>query len=568
MDGSSAGANRSPKLLALDILIVGLAAIALALPALLYGPMVGGHDTYQHLNFRQHFVQQFWGGEWYPRWFLGMNHGLGTASFFVYPPLPSYIVALLDPIGRVLHSDAFNFMEFLALLGSGISALVWTSTMTSRRIAVLVSVLYMLMPYHLTADFYRRAALAECWALVWIPLALYFTARLMQPDRFALIGLAITYALMILSHLISVAIISLLPFAIMIVFSPRGQKVRSSIRVAVGMLLGAGLASFYLLSALFHSRYIPVTRMISVYPFFLEDNVIRFGRGLFHGGDFNHAASLITINMAVLVAMCATVVLRKTAAGQERKNLTFWVIACCVPTFLMTAWSLPVWRMFPLMHRIAQFPWRLNIILCVAALPIVAAFLSQTSWTRKLSDALPLALFSLIVMSWLVSYGAIWRLYHTEIPAPRTSVSEDDDAFAAWSAPGMDRASALEASKGPRARFRSGSGEADILLWKPRHLKIQTDSSTGGAVMVNQFYYPAWQATSVDDGHPIQVAAAMPEGLLQVEMPPGQHQVQLDIPVGPSEVIGRWISLACVFICAAVALWNRKATQTSPAIAE
>jgi 6-pyruvoyl-tetrahydropterin synthase related domain len=561
MGGSSIDANRNPKFLISDILTVGLAALALALPALLYGPMVGGHDTYEHLNFRQYFVQQFWSGEWYPRWFLGMNHGLGSASFFVYPPLPSYIVALLDPIGKALHFNAFNFMEFLALFGSGISALLWTGTMASRRIAIVLSVLYMLMPYHLTADFYRRTALAECWALVWIPLALYFTARLKQPDRFALIGLAISYALMILSHLISVAIISLLPFAIAIFFSQRGQKLKSAIRVAVGMLLGAGLASFYLLSALFHSRYIPVTRMISAYPFFLEDNVIRFGRDLFYGRDFNHTASLIAINMAVLIAVCAIVVLRKASAGQERKNLIFWVIACAVPTFLMTAWSLPVWRMFPLMHRIAQFPWRLNIILCVATLPIVAAFLSQTSWTLKLSQALPLALFSLIVMSWLISYGAIWRLYQTETATPRTSVSEDDDAFAAWSAPGMDQASALQASTGPRARFRSGSGEADILFWKPRHLKIQTDSSSGGAIMINQFYYPAWTATSVQDERSLQVAAAMPEGLLQVEMPPGRHQIQLDIPVGPSEIIGRWLSVACILICVVLALWNRKAMQ-------
>ncbi|MDP9340121.1 MAG: 6-pyruvoyl-tetrahydropterin synthase-related protein [Acidobacteriota bacterium] len=561
MGGSTAGADRDLKLGISDILIIGLAALVLALPVLIYGPMVGGHDTYEHLNFREHFVRQFWGGEGYPRWFIGMNHGLGSASFFVYPPLPSYIVALLDPAGKALHFNAFNFMEFLALFGSGISAFVWLGTMASRRAALLVSILYMLMPYHLAGDFYRRTALAECWALVWIPLVLYFTARLKEPDRVALIGLAVSYALMILSHLISVAIISLLPFAITMFLFPRGLRARSTTRVVFGMLLGAGLASFYLLSALFHSRYIPVTRMISVYPFFLEDNVIRFGRALYYGRDFTHTVSLIVINMVVLIVVCATVALRNAQAGQERKNLIFWVTACTIPTFLMTAWSLPVWRMFPFMHRIAQFPWRLNIVLCVAALPIVAAFLCQTSWNPKLNQAVPLALFSLVVFSWLVSYAAIWRRYQTEVATPRTSLSEDDDAFAAWSPPGMDEASALQASTGPRARFLSGVGEVDILLWKSRHLQIETNSPTGGTVMINQFYYPAWTASSVEDGRSLQVGAAMPQGLLQIEIPSGRRQIRLDIPLGSSELIGRWLSAGCILVCGALALCNRRTAQ-------
>lgn len=555
--------NRTPKLVVGDILVIAVAALLLALPALIYGPMVGGHDTYEHVNFRQHFVQQFWSGEWYPRWFLEMNHGLGSASFFVYPPLPSYVVALLEPIGRALHFNAFNFMEFLALFGSGVSAFIWIRTMASRRLALVVSVLYMLMPYHLTADFYIRTALAECWALVWIPLVLYFTARLKEPDRVALIGLAISYALMILSHLISVAIISLLPFAMTIFFSPTGQRLRSTIRVGAGMLLGTGLASFYFLSALFHSRYIPVTRMISVYPFFLEDNVIRFDRTLYSGRDFAHTASLIVINMVVLIVLCAAVALRKTQSGQERRNLIFWSVVCAITAFLMTAWSLPVWKIFPVMHRIAQFPWRLNVILCVASLPIVAAFLSQTAWTPKLNQFLPLALFSLVVMSWLVSYGAVWRRYHTEVATPRVGVSEDDDAFAAWSPPGIEQASALKASAGPRARFLSGTGEADILLWKPRHLKIQTTSSTGGTVMINQFYYPSWAATSVEDGRLLRLAAAMPEGLLEIETPPGRQQIRLDIPLGSSEIVGRWLSAGCILVCVVLALSNRKITRAT-----
>src|SRR5271170_2776035 len=65
-------------------------AVALTLPMLIYGPMVKGDDTYEHLNYSHHFVVQFWQGEWSPRWLLGMNHGLGSPSLFIYPPFAYY----------------------------------------------------------------------------------------------------------------------------------------------------------------------------------------------------------------------------------------------------------------------------------------------------------------------------------------------------------------------------------------------------------------------------------------------------------------------------------------------
>lgn len=562
------GAGTAVRLRVKDVLIIGWAALVLGLPVLIYGPMAGGHDTYQHLSFKEHFVQQFWSGDCSPRWLLGMNHGLGSPSFFVYPPFPFYIVALLEPAGKELHFNTFNVMEFLALFGSGISAGVWLGTMASRRVAIFVSILFMLMPYHLTADFYRRTALAECWALVWIPAVFYFTTRLWKPDRAALIGLAVTYGLMILSHLISVGIISLLPLAMTIFLSPRGQKVRSSIRVAAGMLLGSGLASFYLVPALFHSRYISVTRMISVYPFFVPDNLIQFGSALLHGRDFIHTISLIVINMMALIVTCAAVVLRKKQTPEQRTNLLFWIGVSALTTFLMTSWSLSIWNALPLMHRIAQFPWRLNIVLCVAALPIMATFLSYTSLDRKWNHVLPMMIFSLIIFSWLVSYGAVWRLYQTEVTTEHNGLSDGDDAFTAWSVPGTDQASALKASSGPRARFLSGNGDADVLVWKPRHLKIETNSPTGGMIMINQFYYPTWTATllggAVDEGNggrPLPLSPAIPEGLLQLQTPPGHQEIRLDIPLGSAEIVGRWVTLLCILLCGVLAVWNKEVAR-------
>ena len=222
-----------------DLFILVLAAVALGLPMLIYGPMIRGHDTVEHLNFSRHFADQFWGGEWYPRWLLGMNHGLGSASFFVYPPLPAYVFALLRPGEILFHFNAFRLQEFLALFGSGVTAFVWVRTMASRQIAVACGVLYMLMPYHLTVDFYRRTALPECWALLWMPLILYFTVNVMRRRRGSVLGLALAFALLIVSHLVSVLIFSLIPLLVALVFSVSGQKLQSVARVTLAVRGGS-----------------------------------------------------------------------------------------------------------------------------------------------------------------------------------------------------------------------------------------------------------------------------------------------------------------------------------------
>ncbi len=182
---------------------------------------------------------------------------LGSPNFFVYPPLPSYVYTLLEPVGKALHFDAFNVAVFLCLLLSGIFAFLWISTMASRQISLIVACLYMLLPYHVSIDFYRRMALSECWGLTWMPLVLYFTVQVVKRKRGAILGLAVAYLLLILSHLMCVLMFSFIPLLLALTLSESGRRVRSLAAVIAGLSLGTGLSAFYLFPALAHSKYFP-----------------------------------------------------------------------------------------------------------------------------------------------------------------------------------------------------------------------------------------------------------------------------------------------------------------------
>ncbi len=521
------------------------AALLLAVPMLVYGPMPSGHDAYEHVNFTRHFAQQFWGGELSPRWLLNMNHGLGSPTFFVYPPFSSYVYSLLQPAGRALHFSAFIAAAFVALFAAGVSAFLWIRTMASTAVSLTVAVLYMLMPYHLAGDFYRRTALPECWALVWMPLILYFATQIAEGKRTAVLALAVAYDLLVFSHPGVAVIFSPLLLLVVLTLAAPARRMRSALSVSGGMLLGVGLASFYFLPALYHSRYFPVSRL----QLPLADNILPLGRSLFESALFTRVLAMTVDSMFAFIAIGGIAVFR-SARPEQKKQIVLWLALCVAFVLLMSRLSAPFWTRLPWLLDLVQFPWRLNLVLCLAALPIAAIFLSQVSWPLGWLRAASTAVMLFLVGTWLFSYANVVRDYSDTTPFTHDPISEADGWFEAWKAPETDSMRALQASAEPRVRFVSGEGAARVLQWKPRLLELETSSDTGGSIMINQFYYPAWRAQLVGPASFLEVEPALPQGLLQVHVPPGEQKVRMEIPVGAAERWGRWLSglslLACV----------------------
>ncbi len=75
--------------------------------------------------------------------------------------------------------------------------------------------------------------------------------------------------------------------------------------------------------------------------------------------------------------------------------------------------------------------------------------------------------------------------------------------------------------------------------------------------MVNQLHYPTWTARTNDPATPVAVRTALPEGLLEVQVPPGVQNVWVEIPLSRAEHAGRWVSLICLLICVVLTLRPR-----------
>lgn len=176
-----------------SLLILALVAAALAAPALFVAPGAADSAMYNEVWTRQ-FAALLAQGELWPRWMPASFEGLGSPTFYFYPPLAFHVAGLLAlalPTAVAIAAAAGLF-----LFASGAAMFAWLRGKT--RHALPLAALYMAAPYHLM-DLYLRGAFAEAAAFAWLPLLALSVERLRARWGPALLALA--YAGLILTHL-------------------------------------------------------------------------------------------------------------------------------------------------------------------------------------------------------------------------------------------------------------------------------------------------------------------------------------------------------------------------------
>lgn len=527
-------------------------------------------DTVFHAMWYTSFSAQLLAGDLYPRWLVNLNGGLGSPVFFFYAPLPYYITTLFTFLmpGGIYGTLHLGASAALALTASGLTAYLWLKERAGARAASVAAILYMLMPYHLAVDLYTRDAFGEVWAFVWMPLMLYFVRRTGGDSTFALPGLALAYAALITTHLPSTLIFSPVPLCYAFLAADAGRRRRAVLCTVGGMLLGAGLASVYLLPAMLNQESVSLADMLP------EDYHRRWLRLTDFDLSFTEgrvtAAFLLT---AGLVVICAFIAARGADAANDdafKRERVFWmgVAAACV--LLMTAAGGFVWRIVTPLQAI-QFPWRFNAVLCVAAAAIIAAAVRSLRRGRPLGAyRLAVALVGCaFVLGWVVFTVHVgWKEFSSlrrgspvgmdadylkrleqgrDAPEyrPATAASTQTEAFAQLLS-GICR----EGAQLAKACVVEGSGTVTVARWQPREIALGVETAQGLTLNVSQFYYPGWAAYLNGREHPL--APSRPDGLIQLTLPPGAHELKLRLEKTPPEATGQFISAASVV---ALLLW-------------
>ena len=115
------------------------------------------------------------------RWMPDQFLGYGTPLLNLYSPAVYYIIALFHQTGLGWVNATKASMAFFMLF-SGIAAYGYASDFLSRRAALLASVVYVYVPYHLVNAYYR-GDLPEFFAMGWFPALLWAFGRIVRPGH-------------------------------------------------------------------------------------------------------------------------------------------------------------------------------------------------------------------------------------------------------------------------------------------------------------------------------------------------------------------------------------------------
>ncbi len=570
--------NLNPKLVnGLDPYALLVLAFSLFAVLPLAGPnyFFDAHDAPNTVFFLTEFDAALRDGVWYPGWATDQALGYGYPTFVLYPPLAYYVAEGFHLLGAGKVA-AVKWSWALATVGAGLAMYAYARRVMGRRRGLLAAIAYVYVPYHLV-DIYVRAALAEYWAFVWMPLALLAFHRLVEAPSLRRLGWAgLSFGGLWLSHNVTgLAFTPLL--AVYVLFRLLVEEVsdwRATARRA-GAALGAAILGLSIAAAL-------------IVPNLLERSYINQEQWVRAGYDYSlhflHPAHLLSPDWgyapgvpgaegvmsfqlgAIPLILAAVAVLGAfRRPSRERAILLFFAASSLLLVLFMMPVSAPLWEALPLAALI-QFPWRLLALTAVTLSILAGLALPDTQY--PISNTL-----TLTVVVVLASFPYT-RPQYTPIPesaeGPLLSVEfeleyTDMRGMTAWTeemppdSPLVDQYLAGEGlvtaeTLAPDAEIKmiEAGGASDELIVR---------SPDGTELRFYTYYFPGWRVYV--DGERLPDSALRPEGpygLLTIDVPPGEHHVLLRWGDTPERLAGKVLTLAGLALALALILrpWLRQ----------
>lgn len=560
MNRAAGNASWSP----LHLVILVLYGAFLTWPALSTG-YIPSRDVLIHLLWSTNFSNQLWAGEWYPRWLEQMNGGLGSPVFFFYAPLPYYFTALLKPL---FHADPEGWHQLgvaasMAVILSGLSAYAWLRRLGGATAAMVAAIVYMSAPYHLAVDLYQRFAFAELWSFVWLPLVLWGVQATVGGSRKAPLGLALAYAALVLTHLPTAMIFSPVALAYAIFYANRGGRVRGAMVVSGAMALGAGLAAVYLVPALTTQHNVSLSEMrVGQFSYFYHF--------LFYGPRPNADFANMLIqqgryaSVTMVACLVASVLGGRILAVSEMRQMNFWMTIAVLVFAIMLPIARPIWDLLPPLQAI-QSPWRFNTLLTLAMAGLIALWVGSIKPPVSRLNGLPLVFVCVVVIGqslptlstylalaaspgepsmdkMFAQFGSINEEAREKVLAAKLAIDVAEyrprwvpPEF--YSTPQGLRASLAQMQA---ASLERGQGTVTILSRSPRRVAMAVGMPAEGWVKLQHFYYPGWRVVTSESATQLPVRPSIPEGLLEVKIELGTHEIVLELVASRAEWIG-WV---------------------------
>mgnify|MGYP000874624056 CR=1 FL=1 len=568
---------RRPSSMVWLVLLLTLPAV---LPLLAPGYFYKAHDARHSVFYLIEFDQAFRAGAWWPVW--GPDHaiGFGYPLWLIYAPLAYFIGEAFHLLG-LGFTAAIKATWAVGFLLGGLGMYRLARRWWGEAAGLIASVAFTYAPYHLV-QIYVRAALAEFMALAVVPwtlLALVNAWERPGPRRAALAALGV--AALLISHTVSVLSFVPLLAGFMLVLlvrsllALRGQPDRAVLAglqrplgwTLAGGILGGLLASIFLLPLALERPYINEAQWVGasysyeqhfVYPLQFLDPGWGFGYSVPGPGDgMSFQLGLVVLATAGVGVVAA---LSSGRRGQlaRRGEGVFLVLATAVALFVMTPAAAFIWDNLSII-KMVQFPWRLLAVTVFTLALLAGAGVHwlerrQTNPARRISPYVYGLAALLIVASLPYTVPQLVPI-RPQDEQPVAVIEFELDypdmrGMTSWSERmALDEDSPLIAqylAGEPLRRAAVIGGEAEIISQEAGPLSASAQVRAAGSARLRfyTYYFPGWQAWV--DGQPVPIAPDPPNGLIGVDVPAGEHTVEVRFGPTPVRRTAALISLAAL----------------------
>lgn len=548
-----------------------LASFVFCLPLLWHWPLLpSGDDRLFAAQSALGFADALREGILYPRWIETANAGLGAPTFIFYSPLVYYATGLASLLfGEVLAGLRWTLFALTAIGGLAF-AFVFRRHGLAGAVAAGAA-LYVLAPYH-AIDLYWRFALAEYAAFVWLPGLLVSTWRVVEGEGAeGVAGLAVSYAGLVLTHLVTafLAPIALAPYLLVLLWRDRRWRRVPALLAAGG--LGVALGGVFLVPLLVQRDFVQLEYQQSVSygdyrrNFLLRDEVA-FGGRKDKIKPLVSAAAATQASFAVLALGCVAVYRRRVpraAKGSSQVCDGLGLGAVVVwTTLLQLPVSAPIWANLPELSTV-QFPWRFQAfqVLAISALAIPGAS-TLAAVFRKPRGGLVVALMAASIASMLLVSAVAVRSRGFAFDSDDVREVAAGEVFFEYVPRGVPHWSQwTELWKAPERTWLASPGEVSIERWGTHERVLRVDTPGRNRLRVRTFAYPNWTARV--DGEPTPIQRSSPMGMIEVEMEPGSHQVQLSFTRTGDRRAGALLSGVALAVLA-MTTWRRGSSRRAP----
>jgi hypothetical protein len=572
-----------------------------------------GHDFEFHMFSWMEVLGQWKHGIAYPRWAALAYWGYGEPRFLFYPPASWTLGAALGAaLPWTMVPGAYCWIA-LTLAGAAMYRLAreWLPVAD----ALFAAVFYELNPYHLLIV-YWRSAYAELLASALLPLMLLCLLRLFlresEPGLRPALGLSLILAAAWLTNIPAAVMMHYATAGLALVFLATEAArelahkrswvwganvwrpvvptlartlVRTLVRTALAMVLGVGLASFYLLPAIYEQGWINIREVLSpgVRP---QDNFLFTTLPDPDHNRFNLLVSTVAVVEIGVLAFaiwssrrwqvkCVRPADPSTSSGQAPSaysgqaldspvagsaataNQSPWMLLSALGVFsalLLLSVSNLFWQFLPEL-RFVQLPFRWLLSMNAALAMLLAMGAKRWTWTlRVLASAVLLA--TVIVAGY--RFQPPWWEKAADIRQMSDAVAdgtgyEGTDEYV----PAGDDAYELNKSL-PRVSDDTGAAvQSEMLAWGPTEKHFTLHAAAPQNLTVRLFSYPAWEV--VVNGKSAATKKTDVTGLIVIPIASGDSDVHIHFRRTVDRFVGDIVSL--ISLAVIVVAWMKMKTQ-------